>query len=85
MYKSHYPTGKIQFAGGFIDKVVAPQNVMEEVEKYANIITKNGYLAVTVLKTWGLPLQEALQLEREIVDLQVHGSKDAREGPKAFK
>ena len=75
---------------GFINKIVAPENLIEEAERYAHIIAKNGPLAVaavkeSVLKTWGLPLQEALKIEREIVELRVHGSKDAQEGPKAFK
>jgi len=75
---------------GFINKVVAPDKVMEEAERYAHIISKNGPLAVaavkeSVWKSWGLPFQEALKVEKEIVELRVHHSKDAREGPRAFK
>jgi len=75
---------------GFVNKVVAPQNVMEEAKRYADIISKNGPLAVaavkeSVMKSWGKPLQEALQIEKDIVERRVHKSKDAREGPRAFK
>jgi len=77
-------------AYGFLNKVVAPSKVMEEAERYAHVISKNGPLAVaavkeSVMKSWGMPLQEALEIEKSVVEERVHKSKDAREGPRAFK
>ncbi len=75
---------------GFLNKVVPPENVMEEAEKYATRIAKNGPLAVaaikeSVLSNWGLPLKDALYQEREIAEARVVGTKDSKEGPRAFK
>jgi len=75
---------------GFINKVVAPDKVMEEAERYAHVISKNGPLAVaavkeSVWKSWGMPLAEALKVEKKVVESRVHSSKDAREGPRAFR
>lgn len=74
---------------GFVNKVVPLANVMEEAEKIATIISKNGPLAVrkvkeSVLKVTGISLKDGLAKELEI-GFQVFISKDAREGPRAFK
>ncbi len=74
---------------GFINRVVPKDKVMEEAERFATIITKNGPLAVEAIKrsaieNIGKPSPEALQREMELA-LPVFMSKDAQEGPKAFK
>ncbi|MBF0100233.1 MAG: enoyl-CoA hydratase/isomerase family protein [Desulfobacterales bacterium] len=74
---------------GFINKIVPQQKVLEEAEAYAKTIVKNGPLAVTaikkaVLNNIGLTLKEGLSKEFEIA-IPVFLSKDAQEGPKAFK
>lgn len=75
---------------GFLNKVTTASRVMEEADKYAHSIARNGPLAVqavkeSVLSTQGLALNEALDLEHQLADSRVMGTKDAREGPKAFK
>ncbi len=74
---------------GFINKAVPRENVMEEAERYAAIIKKNGPLAVTALKkaaieNISLSIPDALAREIEI-GMPVFMSEDAVEGPKAFK
>jgi enoyl-CoA hydratase len=74
---------------GLVNRVVHREHLMEESERYASIIVKNGPLATSaikraVLNNIGLPIREALQKETEIA-ASVFASKDAREGPKAFK
>jgi len=74
---------------GFLNRVVPAENVMEEAEKFAAIIAKNGPLAVSAIKqsvktNMGVPVKEALNREIELA-LPVFMSEDAVEGPKAFK
>jgi len=74
---------------GFINRIVPRENLMEEAEKMANIISKNGPLAVaavkqSVLSTIGVPTKEGLVKELELA-MPVFLSKDAQKGPKAFK
>ncbi len=74
---------------GLINKVVPYENVMEEAEIYAHKILRNGPLAVSaikksVLENIGLTLKEGLAKELEYA-FPVFMSKDAQEGPKAFK
>jgi len=74
---------------GFINKVVDAENVMEEAEKYAHKICQNGPLAVqavkeSVLSNWGLSFIDALSNELKIAKAKVEGTKDSREGPRAF-
>ncbi len=76
-------------AWGFLNKVVPRDKVLEEAERYATMISKNGPLAVTalkkaVLKNAGLSTDAALQEEMNIA-LPVFMSRDAKEGPRAFK
>jgi enoyl-CoA hydratase len=73
---------------GLLNRVVPREKVMEEAERFAHIIKKNGPFAVTaikqsVLSCTGHTLQEALAKEWEFAT-SVFGSDDAREGPRAF-
>jgi enoyl-CoA hydratase/carnithine racemase len=74
---------------GLINKVVAPSQVMPEARRYADIINANGPLAVQAVKrsvvtTFDLPMEQALEKEMEI-GVPVSMSEDCREGTKAFK
>lgn len=74
---------------GFVNRVVPQANLMEEAERLAGIIAKNGPMAVTavkqaVLTNIGLTLNEGLAKEMEIA-IPVFLSEDAQEGPRAFK
>ncbi|MFC1823603.1 enoyl-CoA hydratase/isomerase family protein [Thermodesulfobacteriota bacterium] len=74
---------------GFVNKVVDPDRVMEEAERFARIIAKNGPLAVSaikksVLSCIGLPLREGIAIEAKIA-APIFATEDAREGPRAFK
>ncbi len=74
---------------GFINRVVPQDQVMEEARKVADIIIKNGPLAVqnvkkAVQETTGLPLTQGLAREMELA-IPVFMSSDAQEGPRAFK
>jgi len=74
---------------GFINKVVPKGQVMAEAERYADIIVKNGPLAIKAIKQGvlegiGLPLKDGLAKELEY-GIPVFLSEDAKEGPRAFK
>jgi enoyl-CoA hydratase len=74
---------------GFLNRVVPRGQVMEEAERFARIIADNGPLAVTaikkaVLQNIGLTIAEGLAKEAEIA-APVFMTKDAQEGPRAFK
>lgn len=74
---------------GFINQLVPRENIMEEAEKYAEIIAKNGPLAViaikkAVLSISGMTIKEGLKKESEFSG-PVFLTKDAQEGPRAFK
>jgi len=74
---------------GFVNKVVPKDQVMAEAERYAQIIVKNGPLAVkavkqSVLEGIGMPLKDGLAKELEL-SIPVFLSEDAKEGPRAFK
>ena len=74
---------------GFVNRVVPQDQVMEAAEKVADSIVKNGPLAVTNVKravqeTTGLTLKEGLAREMELA-IPVFMSRDAQEGPRAFK
>jgi len=87
-------TGELIDAGqalqwGFINQVVPQDRLMEAAQKYAEIIVKNGPLAIqavkrAVLETTGMPLKDGLNREMELA-IPVFMSRDAREGPRAFK
>ncbi len=73
---------------GLINQVVPPDRLLPTAEEVAGKIASNGPLAVrkakeTVLKTSGLPLERAYELESESVRI-VGLSQDAKEGSRAF-
>jgi len=73
---------------GFVNEVVAAEELMPRAIEFAERLAKNAPLALraikeAVLRTSGLPLEEAYVIEHE-VSATVMRSKDAREGPKAF-
>jgi enoyl-CoA hydratase len=74
---------------GFLNRVVPRDKLMEEAERFARIIADNGPLAVTaikkaVLQNIGLTIPEGLAKEEEIA-APVFMTRDAQEGPRAFK
>ena len=74
---------------GLLNAVVPREQLLGKAMDYAARLAENGPLAVSkikegVLRTSGLPLDQALAVEDE-VSLAVMMSKDAREGPRAFK
>jgi len=73
---------------GRINEIVAPDRLIPRAEELAHMIAENGPLAVqsckaSVLRTSGLPLDEALRVENEYT-IRVFSSEDAIEGPRAF-
>ncbi|MFP6654571.1 MAG: enoyl-CoA hydratase-related protein [Myxococcota bacterium] len=73
---------------GFVNELAPPEDLMSRAFQFANRLAKNAPLALraikeAVLRTSGLPLDEAYRIEFEIAS-KVMQSKDAREGPKAF-
>jgi enoyl-CoA hydratase len=73
---------------GFVNEVVAPEDVLPRAIAFAERLAKNAPLALraikeVVLRTSGLPLEEAYRIEHELSAV-VTRSKDAREGPRAF-
>ena len=76
-------------AMGLVNYVVPRDRLMARARELAERLAENGPLAVRkikegVLRTSGLPLDQALRIEDE-VSAAVMLSKDAREGPRAFK
>ncbi len=73
---------------GFINEVVEPEALMPRALEIADRLARNAPLALrtikeTVIRTSGLPLDEAYAVEHRL-SAPVMGSEDAREGPKAF-
>ncbi len=73
---------------GFVNYVVPMSELMSKAEEFAQKIAANGPLAVrkakeAVIRSSGLPLEEAYRVESESVAM-VMQSEDAREGPRAF-
>lgn len=73
---------------GFINEIVPADQLMARATELAERIAENGPLAVAackeaVIRTSGLPLQDAFKIENEVGG-RVMRSKDAREGPLAF-
>jgi enoyl-CoA hydratase len=73
---------------GLINEIVPQEQLMERAVAFAQRIAANGPLAVrqckeVVIRSSGLPLQEAYQIENEAA-AKVYTSKDAMEGPLAF-
>ena len=76
-------------AMGLVNHVVPPAEVMPTARRLAERLAANGPLAVQKIKEGvvrgsGLTLAEALRIEDE-VSAAVLSSRDAREGPRAFK
>jgi enoyl-CoA hydratase len=74
---------------GLLNYVVPHTELMPTVYRLAGRLAENGPLAVRkikegVLRSSGLPAAEALRIEDEVAGV-VLSSKDAREGPRAFK
>lgn len=73
---------------GFVNEVVAPEELMPRAVAVAERLAKNAPLALraikeTVIRSSGLPLEEAYAIEQECA-AKVMTSNDAREGPRAF-
>jgi enoyl-CoA hydratase len=73
---------------GFINELVEPEALMTRALEVADRLAGNGPIALrkikeAVLRTSGLPLDEAYAIERECAAV-VTASEDAREGPRAF-
>lgn len=74
---------------GLLNYVVSREQLLPRARQLAFKLAENGPLAVRkikegVVRSSGLPLDQALQIENE-VSAAVMTSKDAREGPRAFK
>ena len=74
---------------GLLNYVVPHEQLMVKARELADKLAANGPLAVRkikegVVRSSGRPIDEALQIENE-VSAVVMASKDAREGPRAFK
>jgi enoyl-CoA hydratase len=74
---------------GLINEVVEPERVLPRAHEIADRLSKNGPLALrkikeVVLRTNGLPILDAFEIENEC-SAEVMASKDAREGPRAFR
>lgn len=74
---------------GLLNYVVPMDQLMAKARELAARLAENGPLAVRkikegVIRSSGLPLDRALEIENE-VSVAVMTSKDAREGPRAFK
>jgi len=73
---------------GFVNEVVAPENLMPRAFEIAARLARNAPLALRAIKevairTNGMELEAAYGVEAELSAIVVR-SKDAREGPKAF-
>lgn len=73
---------------GLVNYVVPQAELMDTAETFARKIAENGPLAVrkvkeAVLRTSGLPLEEAYKIEDDCAR-EVFRSEDAKEGPRAF-
>ena len=76
-------------AMGLLNYVVPKDQLMAKARDLASRLAENGPLAVQkikegIMRTSGVPLEQALAIENE-VSVAVMMSKDAREGPRAFK
>ena len=73
---------------GLVNKVVPLDRLMEEAEMMADVVCKNGPLAVRAIKELAvrsqyLPLEHGLRLEQAIGQV-LSSTEDAKEGPRAF-
>ncbi len=73
---------------GFINEIVAPDQLMTRAQEIADLIAENGPLAVrackeAAIRTSGLPLEDAYTIEDEVAQA-ILKTADAVEGPRAF-
>ena len=73
---------------GFINRIISQNNLLDEAERIAQRIVRNGPLALrrikeSVIRCAGLSIEEGLAQE-QILGREVFHSKDAKEGPRAF-
>ncbi len=74
---------------GLVNRVVAPDQLMAETERFADMICENGPLAVRTAKeiavraSMGMSWEQGFSLE-SVLSQRAFGSEDAVEGPKAF-
>jgi enoyl-CoA hydratase len=81
-------TAEEAYSYGLINKIVPRDEIVAEAERYAQLIVKNGPVAVSAIKksvltTSGMTLKEGLDKETELA-MPVFATKDAQEGPRAF-
>ncbi len=74
---------------GLLNYVVPREQLITKARELANRLAENGPLAVQkikegVIRSSGVPLQAAYEIENGVA-VAVLSSKDAREGPRAFK
>ncbi len=74
---------------GLLNYVVARDSLLDKARELAHKLAENGPVAIRkikegVVRSSGEPLSRALEIENE-VSAAVLSSKDAREGPRAFK
>lgn len=75
-------------AAGMINKIVAPDTLIQETEKMVQAIVRSAPLSVQAIKrvalqTSGIPLADAFALETA-ASQAITQTEDAREGPRAF-
>jgi enoyl-CoA hydratase len=73
---------------GLVNRVVPPDRLLPEAQRYADVLAANGPLALqaikeSVIRSSGVPIAEAFAIEAEL-SARVLASEDAREGPRAF-
>lgn len=81
-------TAEEALAAGMINKVVAPDALLQETERMVESIVKSAPLSVQAIKrvalqTNGIPLAEAFAIETA-ASKAITQTEDAREGPRAF-
>jgi enoyl-CoA hydratase len=73
---------------GLLNEIVPEEALLDRARAWAARITANAPMAVqatkeSVLRGWGMDLQEAYRIESELA-VKVFSSEDAKEGPAAF-
>ena len=81
-------TAQEAYQYGLVNKVVPLSGLMDEAERMADVVCKNGPLAVRAIKELAvrsqyLPLDHGLRLE-EAIQQVLMTTEDAKEGPRAF-
>ena len=81
-------TAQEAYQYGLVNKVVPLSGLMDEAERMADVVCKDGRLAVRAIKELAvrsqyLPLDHGLRLE-EAIQQVLMTTEDAKEGPRAF-